>query len=89
MSAPCPWCEDGGKPFPHRVHHPYFAYTIMCHVCFANGPHVKFDPNQHRKKWEDIVAPAIAEAWEKWNAQYVSLGNEEEAEEPPLAAVAS
>lgn len=65
--APCPWCEDGGKPFPVIHRQPGFTVAISCHVCHAEGPKVKFDPNYHRLTWDEIVAEAKERAWERWN----------------------
>jgi hypothetical protein len=68
--APCPWCEDGGKPLLFKSHITYFSYTVQCTVCFAQGPHVKFEPTQSRKTWADITEPAKADAIAKWNTRY-------------------
>ena len=74
-TAPCPWCEDGGKPFGHINRHPFFSVTIKCHKCFAEGPHVKFNPTPDGRpgKWEDIVAEARAEAEVKWNERVLPV----------------
>ena len=89
--APCPWCEDGGKPFLHKEHHPQFAYAVMCHSCGARGPHVKFTHGDGRQSYESIVAPVREEALRLWNKQYVSLGetDAESSEDAPPAVAAA
>ncbi len=69
-TAPCPWCEDGGKPFLHKEHHPQFAYSVMCHTCGARGPHVKFTHDSGRKSYDEHVAPFKEEATRLWNERY-------------------
>lgn len=77
--APCPWCEDGGKPFLHKEHHPKFAYAVMCHACGARGPLVTFDHGDGRQRYEDIVNPVRAKAIRLWNEWYeLHHGDDEE-----------
>ncbi len=64
--APCPFCEDGGKPFPYLDRHSKMAYTIKCYVCHAHGPIVLFETD-HKHTWEEVATPAIAEAKKRWN----------------------
>ena len=91
MTAPCPWCEDGGKPFGHVNRHPFFSVTIKCHTCFAEGPHVKFNPTPDGKtgKWTEIVEAARQEAERKWDLWYELHVDYEDDDEPPLKLAAS
>jgi hypothetical protein len=65
-TAPCPWCEDGGKPFLHLSRDPFMSYAVRCYTCHATGPHVKFEPTQKRPWLETIEQPQI-EAKKLWN----------------------
>ena len=66
--APCPFCEDGGKPFPFYNQTLFLSYTVKCHKCHAQGPHVKFDPSAiSRQSWESIIAKPRSEAIARWN----------------------
>ena len=69
VSAPCPWCKDGGKPFLHYCREIYFSYTVRC-KCGAQGPRIRFkmeDFQTERKSWEDFIAPIQQKAVEAWN----------------------
>lgn len=88
-TAPCPWCEDGGKPFLHLSREPFMSYTMRCYTCFATGPHVKFEPTQKRP-WTETTAAPMAEATRLWNKRNEKSGENWEGDEPSdttLAAV--
>ena len=64
--APCPFCEDGGKPFPYIDRQPKMAYTVKCYVCHAQGPLVAFE-TAPRRTWEEVATPAKETAIRRWN----------------------
>ena len=68
-TAPCPWCKDGGKPFPQLNRDPFMSYAVRCYVCFAAGPHVMFEPTQKRP-WTETIEEPIAQSIERWNELY-------------------
>lgn len=82
QAAPCPWCEDGGKPFLHQNGQPFFSYTVHCSKCFAQGPHAKFSPD-YKRTWAQVTDPAKAEALRMWNER----AQQEEEHSPVLAKV--
>ena len=70
--APCPFCENGGKPFPHIDRQSRMGYIIKCFVCHAQGPVVLFETD-HKHTWEEVTGPAIAEATRRWNTWWARL----------------
>jgi len=64
--APCPFCEDGGNPFPYCDKHEALSYTVKCYTCGATGPYVKFQTTP-RKTWDEVADPASEEAVRRWN----------------------
>jgi hypothetical protein len=87
-TAPCPWCEDGGKPFLHLSREPFMSYTVKCHTCFATGPHVKFEPNQ-RRPWLETIAKPMVEATKLWNQINEKSGENREDDKPSDTALAA
>jgi len=83
-TAPCPWCEDGGKPFLQKEHHPQFAYAMVCTSCGARGPHVKFTHSYGREGYEGMIAPVMEEATRLWNIRVEVQEEELPADEGPL-----
>ena len=81
--ASCPFC--GSAAHPHINRQPGFTITVKCDKCHAEGPHVKFDPNQHRKTWDEILAGPRQESIDRWNDRLIPV----EEEKPVLLAVDS
>jgi len=76
-TAPCPWCDDGGRPFLYLSRKPFMSYAMQCNVCFSRGPHViikERDPRLKMKDREKLVKQAQDEATEKWNELYEKSG---------------
>lgn len=79
-TAPCPWCDDGGRPFLYLSRKPFMSYTMQCNVCFARGPHVIIKDRDLRLKDKDrkkIDEAAQTEATERWNGLRIKLRDEE------------
>lgn len=65
--APCPWCTDGGRPFPNRSRAPGLSYIVQCNVCFASGPAVKITANCSDRDWAEKAEEARDESVKRWN----------------------
>lgn len=87
-TAPCPWCEDGGKPFLHLSREPFMSYAVKCYTCLSTGPHVKFEPSQ-KHPWEEITALPMTEATRLWNKRNEKPGENWEGDEPSDTALAA
>ena len=87
-TAPCPWCKDGGKPFLHLNRDPFMSYSVRCDICFAEGPHVTFEPTQKRP-WVETIAEPMAEATLLWNKRNEKSGENREGDEPSDTALAA
>ncbi len=70
--APCPFCEDGGKPFPYLDRQTKMGYAVQCYVCYAQGPIVLFEID-HKHTWDEVVEPVKAEATTLWNTWWERL----------------
>ena len=78
-TAPCPWCDDGGRPFLYLSRKPFMSYTVKCNDCNARGPHVIIEDRDPRLKEKDrvkIVKAAKTEAVAKWNGLRIKLRDE-------------
>lgn len=64
--APCPFCMDGGNPFPYVDRQTKMGYAIKCYTCHAQGPIVLFETD-HKHTWEETTKPAIEAATVRWN----------------------
>jgi len=79
VSAPCPWCEDGGRPHLRYNRETFFSFTVQCEDCKAHGPRIKFDITEYqmgRKSWKDFIAPIeqqAIDAWNEWMKHYQSV----------------
>lgn len=69
-TAPCPWCEDGGRVFLYLSRKPFMSYTVQCNSCYASGPHViigTLNPRLKDKDREKLTKKAQDEAIKRWN----------------------
>lgn len=69
-TAPCPWCNNGGRAFLFLSRKPFMSYTVRCNDCNARGPHVIIenrDPRMKAKEREKIDLKAKTEAVNRWN----------------------
>jgi hypothetical protein len=79
-TAPCPWCDDGGRPFLYLSRKPFMSYTVKCNICGARGPHVIIEDLSTRlskKKTDEVRNKAQDEALKHWNDLRIDLRDEE------------
>lgn len=73
--SPCPFCPDGGRPFPYYNQRDVLSYVVQCRSCGSQGPHAKIDMDAYNEvsrsvSWTDFVEQYVTESIKCWNNRH-------------------